>query len=106
MAQRLADPGFMESVTALCEQIGVARSTFYDWMGQEPFRAYLTELIDRYADSELASVWKALIRRCVNGDVQAMKLYFDVRGRGQVERPTVVQIIDDVPEDSDHGATE
>lgn len=96
----------MGSVTALCEQVGVARSTFYDWMGQESFRTYLTELIDRYADSELASVWKALIRRCVGGDVQAMRLYFDVRGRGRAERPTTVQIIDDIPGGSNHGTTE
>lgn len=86
MANRLADPEFTGTVTQLCDEIGVARSTFYDWMGQEAFRDYLTELINRYADSELARVWKALVFRCVTGDVQAMKLYFDVRSRGVSER--------------------
>ena len=94
LANRLADPGFTGTVTQLCDEIGVARSTFYDWMGQEPFREYLTDLINRYADSELASVWKALIRRCVVGDVQAIKLYFDVRSRSVAE--AVGRDIDDV----------
>ena len=82
MVQTLADPGFTGTVTELCAQIGVARSTFYDWMGQEQFKACLTDFIGKYADSELAAVWKALIRKCTDGDVQAIKLYFDVRERG------------------------
>ena len=39
------------------------------------------DLIDKFADSELATVWKALIKKCSAGDVQAMRLYFDVRER-------------------------
>ena len=81
LANRLADPGFTGTVTQLCDEIGVARSTFYDWMGQEKFREYLADLIDKFADSELATVWKALIKKCSAGDVQAMRLYFDVRER-------------------------
>ena len=81
MAQKLADPGFTGTITELCDGIGVARTTFYDWMGQEKFREYLADLIDKFADSELATVWKALIKKCSAGDVQAMRLYFDVRER-------------------------
>ena len=32
MAQKLADPGFTGTITELCDGIGVARTTFYDWM--------------------------------------------------------------------------
>ena len=85
LAEKLADPSFTGTVTQLCSEVGVARTTFYAWMGQDVFRDYLTELINRYADSELASVWKALIRRCVAGDVQAIKLYFDVRSRSTAD---------------------
>ena len=81
MAQKLADPGFTGTITELCDGIGVARTTFYDWMGQEKFREYLADLIDKFADSELATVWKALIKKCSAGDVQAMRLYFEVRER-------------------------
>lgn len=81
VAKYLADPEFQGSITDLCLKVGVARSTFYDWIGNEDFRAYVDELIDRYTDSELSRVWKALMRLIDRGNIQAIKLYFELKGR-------------------------
>lgn len=80
-AEKLANPDFDGTITQLCEEVGVARSTFYDWLGKEDFRAYVDSLIDRYTDSELSRVWKALMRQIDGGDIQAIKLYFELKGR-------------------------
>ena len=96
-AEKLANPTFEGSVTELCEEIGVSRASFYRWMDKPAFRDYLNGLIDKYSDGELASVWKALIRKCIRGDTRAMKLYFELKGRFE-SRPAngEVQIHDDL----------
>ena len=81
MAKYLADPEFQGTITELCFLVGVARSTFYDWIGDTDFRTYVDELIDKYTDSELSRVWKALMKLIDKGDIQAIKLYFELKGK-------------------------
>lgn len=81
MARMLADPEQTGSITELCAKVGVARTTFYDWIGDDDFRGYVDSLIERYTDSELSRVWKALMRLIDRGDIQAIKLYFELKGK-------------------------
>ena len=80
-AEMLANPDFTGTVTSLCEEIGVARSTFYKWLGNDEFRRHVDDLIGKYTDSELSRVWKALMRCIDAGDLQAIRLYFDLKGK-------------------------
>lgn len=96
LAEMLANPDCSETITELCKRCNVARSTFYKWMDLDNFREYLDSLIDKYADSELSTVWKALIRRCGKGDVQAIRLYFELREKTAGKKESGVQIIDDL----------
>lgn len=83
MAEMLADPeSERKTITEMCENIGIDRSTYYKhWKDNPRFREYLNELIEKYTDSELSAVWRALIGRCLSGDVGAMKLFFEMKGR-------------------------
>lgn len=81
LAEMLTNPEFTGTVTELCTSVGVARSTFYKWMDDKDYLKYIETLIDKYTDSELSTVWKALIHRCETGDVQAIKLYFELKGK-------------------------
>lgn len=97
MAEKLMDPTFKGTITALCAEFGVARSTLYRWMEKKEFTAYLEKLSDKYANSELGTVWKALIKQCEKGDIQAIKLYFELRDAGRSNQKNAeVQIIDDL----------
>ncbi len=80
-AEMLANPDVSCTKTRLCETVGVSRSVFYKWLKDSEFISYVNSLIDTYTDAELGSVWKALIHRCVVGDVQAIKLYFELKGK-------------------------
>lgn len=82
-AEMLVDPTFQGTVTELCQMVGVSRNTFYRWMNDDKFKEYLNSVIDQYADGELPAVWKALISKCKSGDVQAIKLYFELKGKYQ-----------------------
>lgn len=80
-AEMLASPEFKGTVTELCKKIDVSRKTYYDWMDNELFVQYVDGLIDKYSDSELMTVWKALITKVKLGDTSAIKLYFEVKGK-------------------------
>lgn len=81
MARMLADPEQRGSIKELCAEVGVARTTFYDWIGDDDFRGYVDGLIEKYTDSELARVWKALMKLVDQGNIQAIKLYFELKGK-------------------------
>lgn len=99
VAEKLADPEFSGTVTALCQACGVPRTTFYRWMADPTFLQYLEGLIERYTDGALGEVWKALVRECKRGSVPAMRLFFELKGRFKGEReapPDKPVIIDDI----------
>ena len=80
-AEMLASPEFNGNISDLCKTIEISRTTLYDWMNDTQYVDYVTKLIDKYTDSELATVWKSLIMKCKSGDTQAIKLYFELKGR-------------------------
>lgn len=85
MAEMLASPEFDGNISKLCDEIGVARSTFYRWYEDADFVRYVEWLIERYSDSELANAWRALIKKANSGNVEALKLYFELKGKYKKE---------------------
>lgn len=87
MAEMLANPeNEHNTISAICEELGISRNTYYSsWLKDENFIAYVNELVERYTDSELASVWRALIDKCHKGDVNAIKLFFELKGKYKQE---------------------
>lgn len=99
VAEKLADPEFSGTVTALCQECNVPRTTFYRWMANPAFLQYMEGLIERYTDGALAEVWKSLVKACTQGSVPAMRLFFELKGRFKGEReapPDKPVIIDDI----------
>lgn len=82
VAEMLANPDFQGTKTDILREAGVPRSTFYRWLREnQEFTDYVTELVEKYTDGELAFVWKALTGKCQSGDVSAIKLYFELKGK-------------------------
>lgn len=108
IAEALANPEVDLTKTQLAKQAGVSRSTLYRILKNRDFLDYVSSLIDIYTDIELSDVWKALLLRCKAGDIQAIKLYFELKGKYKQEInhdvSAQIQIIDDIPNsDSDEG---
>ncbi len=76
-AELLCDPESDLTVAEIIKKVGVTRATLHRWLCDEKYSEYLNSLILRFADSEKANVFKSLIKKAKNGDVSAMKLYFD-----------------------------
>jgi Helix-turn-helix of insertion element transposase len=102
MAQILADPSEQGTITEKCEKAGVSRSTFYRWMRDPNFVEYVNSLIDEYTDAELARVWAALTRKAIEGDIQAIKLFFEMKGKykekKEIEHSGSIQFISATPD--------
>lgn len=82
VAELLANPDFFGTKKDISEKTGVPLRTLYRWLRNPDFVAIVNSLVSQYADAELSMVWKALCKRIQDGDIQAIKLYFELRERG------------------------
>ena len=100
VAELLANPSVEKNKTEICDEAGVSRTSFYEWLKKKEFTDYVASLVDKYTDSELSGVWKALIRKCESGDVSAIKLFFEMKGKYKqsVDLTGTVTFVDDVSE--------
>lgn len=80
-AEMLANPNIEATKSDIISAVGVSRTTFYRWLKEPEFTEYVNKLIEEYTDGELATVWKALIKKCESGNVAAIKLYFELKGK-------------------------
>ena len=78
-AERLISQEFDGNISKLCEELSISRSTFYRWYDKKEFKLYINFLIDRYTESELFEIWKAIVETAKKGSPQALKLFFDLK---------------------------
>lgn len=78
-ADKLISSEFDGNISRLCDELGIARSTFYRWYDKKEFKQYINFLIDRYTETELFEIWKAIIETAKKGSPQALKLFFDLK---------------------------
>ena len=97
---RLKETGM--PIREIAKEANISRDMVYRYLKDEGFNRYLDALIDEEIRSCEAAIWHRLKEMCLEGDLQAIKYYFDLRGKrakGPEEgQGTVVQIIDDVPD--------
>jgi hypothetical protein len=80
IVELLINPDDKRTKLQKLEEVGVRKSTFYDWMKDSRFLDYLNSQRDKYTDSEIAEVWKALVTKAKRGDISAIKLFFEMKG--------------------------
>lgn len=78
-AEKLISCDFDGNISKLCDELGISRSTFYRWYEKKEFKQYVNYLIDKYTESELFEIWKAIIETAKKGSPQALKLFFDLK---------------------------
>lgn len=78
-AEKIISSEFDGNISKLCEELNIARSTFYRWYEKKEFKQYINFLIDRYTETELFEIWKAIIETAKKGSPQALKLFFDLK---------------------------
>ncbi len=82
-AELLANPDFSGTKSDIAREAGVTSRTLYRWLRNPDFVALVNQLVAQYADAELAMVWKSLCKQIKAGNLQAIRLYFELRERGK-----------------------
>ncbi len=78
-AEKLISNDFDGNISKLCDELSIARSTFYRWYDKKEFKQYINLLIARYTETELFEIWKAIIETAKKGSPQALKLFFELK---------------------------
>ena len=78
-AEKIICAEFDGNISKLCDELKISRSTFYRWYEKKEFKEYINYLIDKYTESELFEIWKAIIETAKKGSPQALKLFFDLK---------------------------
>lgn len=82
LCEMLADPEYaLMSKTKIAEKIGISRQRLYVYMSRQRVLEYMNALVAYYTDLEMPGVWKALVKKAKAGDMGAIKLYFEMKGK-------------------------
>lgn len=79
IVEMLLNPEDRRSKGDKLKEAGVPHRTFYNWMKDKRFIDYMNSKLDLYTDGELSDIWKALINQCKRGNIQAIKLFFEMK---------------------------
>ena len=79
MAELLLNPEDRRTKKDKCAEVGITHKTLWKWMKDQRYVAYVNDQLEQYTNGELADVWRALIGQCKRGNVQAMKLFFEMK---------------------------
>lgn len=79
MAELLLNPDDRRTKAEKMKEVDVPPRTFYRWMKDKRYVDYINTQLERYTDGELAGVWRALINQCNRGNIQAIKLFFEMK---------------------------
>ncbi|PAK55421.1 phBC6A51 family helix-turn-helix protein [Paenibacillus sp. 7541] len=93
-AELLNEDGKKRTMKELADEIGIARSTLFEWKAQEAFAAYVNYLTERQLDAMRSEVYVQLMRAIRGGangipSVKALDLY--MRRYGLLTDRTVVE---------------
>lgn len=93
-AELLNEDGKKRTMKELADEIGIARSTLFEWKAQEAFAAYVNFLTERQLDAMRSEVYVQLMRAIRGGangipSVKALDLY--MRRYGLLTDRTVVE---------------
>ena len=82
-AELLANPDFSGTKEEIAREAGVSRATLYRWLRNPDFVALVNQLVAQYAETDLAMVWNSLCTQLQAGNLQAIRLYFELRERSK-----------------------
>lgn len=81
MAKLIINPEDRRSMKDKCESIKLPERTFYNWWAKKEYRQYCVSLMEKYGDIEEINAYRALNLQIKRGNVQAIKVFFELRGK-------------------------
>lgn len=89
VAEALADPSDDRNVTQLCQDFKISRTTFYNWQKDSAFMGYVDWLVENFTTSMIPKAWKQIDRKIDKGDMEAIRLVLEVKGKLQKDSSSI-----------------
>lgn len=78
------------SQSEICKQIGISNECYEKWTNDEFFNSAMMSMIDQYTDTQMCEIWKALLIKCKNGDLSAIKLFLELKSKNVRQSSVVI----------------
>ena len=85
LAEALVDPDDERNVTELCKDFKISRTTFYNWQRDADFMGYVNFLVESFTTSIIPKAWKQISKKIDKGDMEAIKMLLEVKGKYKKE---------------------
>ena len=85
VAEALVDPEDERTVSQLCKDFKISRTTFYNWQHDSEFMGYVECLVDHYTTSIVPKAWKQIGKKVDEGNMEAIRMLLEVKGKLQKE---------------------
>lgn len=79
MAQLLLNPEDRRTKQEKCKEVGITHKTLWTWMKDKRYVDYVNGQLEQYTNAEMSDVWRALLMQCKRGNIQAIKLFFEMK---------------------------
>ena len=79
-AEALVDPADERTVTELCQDLEISRTTFYNWQKDPAFAGYVKVLIEGLTSSIVPKAWKQIDKKVGEGNMEAIRMVFELKG--------------------------
>jgi hypothetical protein len=76
----MANPNVDKRDSTLAKRIGVAPATIRNWKRRPDLTSEIETTVRDYSDQRLPEIWESLIQQAIEGDVNAARLIFQLRG--------------------------
>lgn len=88
----LTDPSNRKPLSAKLKQAGITSAQYRAWLKQPHFREYITKVSEDMLGEHVQDVHTRVAEKAINGDMTAVKLYYELTGRHDPARQQMVDL--------------
>jgi hypothetical protein len=88
----ITDPTNRKDLRTKLKQAGITYATYRAWLKQPHFAQYITQISEQMLNEHVQDVHTKVVEKAAGGDIQAMRLYYELTGRHDPQKQQMVDL--------------
>ena len=88
----ITNPTNKKDMGAKLKQAGITYAQYRAWLKQPHFADYITKISEHMLNEHVADVHTKVVEKAAGGDIQAMRLYYELTGRHDPQKQQMVDL--------------
>ena len=88
----ITNPTNRKPLSSKLKTCGISYATYRAWLKQPHFAQYITKISEDMLGEHVADVHTRVLEKATGGDIQAIKLYYELTGRHDPQRQQMVDL--------------